>query len=83
MEEAIKALLETSGQYGPGYLIAALALALYWVAHKDLAKERVAHTATSEKLIELSTASIRADMEHTSAIEALSKILDNIERRLQ
>ena len=83
MEEAIKALLEASSQYGPGYLIAALTIALYWVSHKDLTKERVAHTKTSEKLIELSTASIRADMEHTSAIEALSKILDNIERRLQ
>jgi len=82
MEEAIKALLESSAQYGPGYLIAALTLALYWVAHKDLTKERAAHAATSEKLIELSTASIRADMEHTSAIETLSRILDNIERRL-
>lgn len=83
MEDAIKALLETSGQYGPGYLIAALMLALYWITHKDLAKERAAHAATSDKLIELSTASIRADMEHTSAIETLSRILDNIERRLQ
>jgi hypothetical protein len=83
MEDMIKALLETSSQYGSGYLIAALTLALYWVAHKDLIRERSAHSKTSEKLIELSTASIRADMEHTSAIETLSKILDNIERRLQ
>ena len=82
MEEAIKALLESASQYGPGYLVAALTLVLYWVAHKDLMRERTAHAKTSEKLIELSTASIRADMEHTTAIETLSRILDSIERRL-
>ena len=83
MEAAIKTLLESSVQYCPGYLIAALALILYCMSHKDLSKERSDHAKTSEKLIELSTASIRADMEHTSAIETLSRILDNIERRLK
>ena len=83
MEEAIKALLESAAQYGSGYLIAAIVLALWWVERKAHTAERAAHSRTSDKLLELSTASIKADVEHTLAIETLSRILDNIERRLQ
>ena len=82
MGELVKALLEGSGQYGAGYIVGALTLALYWVAHKDLVKERAAHARTADKLLELSTASIKADVEHTSAIVTLGKVLDSIDRRL-
>lgn len=82
MTDLIKALIDSASQYGPAGLIAAVFIGLYYLEHKAGMKERAAHIKTSEKLLELSTASIKADTEHTAAIATLSRVLDSIDRRL-
>ena len=67
---------------GGGYLLAAVMLYLYIVERKDHKAERTAHSATSDKLIELSTESIKSETEHTAAISALTKVLDTVERKI-
>ncbi len=82
MEAALKALLEASTHYGAGYLIAALAIALYMIERKELTKERVAHMKTLERVIDLSAASISADKDTTAALATLTRVLDSVDRRL-
>jgi ascorbate-specific PTS system EIIC-type component UlaA len=81
MEEFFKALGPIlTGQ--PAVFLALICLCGYWLERKRCNKERADHLKTSDKLVELSTASIKADTEHTASIQALTKVLDSIERRL-
>ncbi len=67
---------------GGGYVLAAVMLYLYMAERKDHKAERASHSATADKLIELSTESIKSETEHTAAIGALTKVLDAVERKI-
>ena len=82
MEEAAKALISVANQHGVGVVVAAVFVGLYVLERKAHGAERESHARTADKLIELSTTSIRADMEHAAAIRTLSRVLDSIDRRL-
>jgi hypothetical protein len=82
MEDLIKGLLANISTYGAGYLIAAIGFFLYWQERKAHQKERVSHQHTSDKLLELSNASIKADMDTTSALKTMIRVLDSVDRRL-
>ncbi len=60
---------------GPGFLVAAVFALLLFLERKKSEK-------MAEKLLELAQESIKAETEHTKAIEALEKTLDSIDRRL-
>lgn len=82
MEEAAKTLISLANQHGVGMVVAAVFIALYILERKAHSAEREAHAKTADKLIELSTSSIKADMEHAAAIRTLSRVLDSVDRRL-
>lgn len=82
MEELVKGLLSGISTYGAGYLMAAIGFFLYWQERKAHHKERLAHQHTADKLLELSNASIKADMDTTSALKTMIRVLDSVDRRL-
>lgn len=97
MEAALVKLLEMLAKHGPGFLVAAIFIALYVIDRKshikaleteqqrhekELGEARTINKELTTKVIELSNASIKADTEHTLAIKAVSKVLDSIDRRL-
>jgi hypothetical protein len=83
MEELVKALLQASAEYGAGYLIAGLAIALYILERRAHLKEREAHMATLNRIVDLSAASISADKDTGAAIATLTRVLDSVDRRLE
>lgn len=97
MEAALVKLLEMLAKSGPGFLVAAIFIALYVLERRDSRKEletvQERHRKEIEtergitkdltlKLFELSSESIKADTEHTEAIKSMTKVLDSIDRRL-
>ncbi len=97
MEAALAKLLEMLAKSGPGFLVAAIFIALYVLDRRESRKElevtqeRCRKEVETErgivkdltiKLIELSNESIKADTEHTEAIKSMTKVLDSIDRRL-
>jgi hypothetical protein len=97
MEAALAKLLEMLAKHGPGFLVAAIFIALYVMERRDSRKEleglREGHHKEIElergitkdltiKLFELSSESIKADTEHTETIKSMTKVLDSIDRRL-
>jgi hypothetical protein len=69
MESALIPLINKLAEYGPGFLIAGIFLVLYVLEQRK-------NKSLSEKLFELSLASLKADMEHTKAVASLEKSLD-------
>jgi NADH:ubiquinone oxidoreductase subunit 4 (subunit M) len=82
MEEATKAMISMANQHGVGMVVAAVFIALYVLERRAHSSERDSHLKTADKLLELSTTSIRADVEHAAAIRTLSRVLDSVDRRL-
>jgi hypothetical protein len=97
MEVALAKLLEMLAKHGPGFLVAAIFIALYVLERRDSRKEletareghrkeveleRVISKDLTIKLFELSSESIKADTEHTEAIKSMTKVLDSVDRRL-
>lgn len=86
MEETIK-LVDVLAKHGPGFVVAGIVLALYFFEKKSLLKavadERIRSDELAKAVFSLSSESIKADTEHTAAIQALTKVLDNIDRRIQ
>ena len=83
MEDLVKVLLKASADYGAGYLVAALTIILYIFEHKAHLKERGAHIATMNRLIDLSAASISADKDTSHALATLTRVLDSVDRRME
>ena len=75
METAFAKLLAQLAALGPGFIIAAVFAALFWL-------ERRKGEKLADKLYDLGMASIRSDVEHTQAIKILEKTLESIERRV-
>ncbi len=80
METAIVKTVGALAQYGGGFVVAAIFILLYVLDRrthsKSIAEERARNDKLSEKLIELSNESIRADINHAKSIEMLEKTLD-------
>jgi len=85
MNDTIK-LIDVLAEHGPGFIVAGIVLALYFFEKKSLLKavsdERVRSDELAKAVFTLSSESIKADTEHTAAIQALTKVLDNIDRRI-
>ena len=75
MEPAALKLLSSLYVYGPLGILAALGFLLFFL------ERRQTHLLV-DKLTELSTASIRADMEHTKAYEAMERTQESTLRLL-
>jgi hypothetical protein len=75
MESTLAKILSNMASLGPGFLVAVL-FAIFFIMERRKS-ERMA-----DKLLELAQESIKADTEHTRAIQALEKTLDSIDRRL-
>ena len=75
MESTLAKILSNMASLGPGFLVAVVFAVFFCL-------ERRASSKMAEKLLELAQESIRSDIEHTKAIEALEKTLDSIDRRL-
>jgi hypothetical protein len=75
METAFTKLLAHLATLGPGFIVAAVFAALFWLERKKSDK-------MAEKLYDLGMASIKSDIEHTQAIRALEKTLESVERRI-
>jgi hypothetical protein len=75
METAFAKILGHLATLGPGFIVAAVFVALFWF-------ERKKSEALAEKLYDLGMASIRSDIEHTQAIKSLEKTLESVERRI-
>jgi hypothetical protein len=71
METAIASLLSKLIEYGPGFLVAGLFMAMYWLERKK--NERLA-----EKLYELGLQSLKSDLEHTKMYTALEKAIETL-----
>lgn len=93
MDPATTKLLVQLGTYGPLGVMVVLEFILLLRKDKELKEARVccAQEVAAErkrndelqgKLIELSTASIKSDTLHTEAINANTRVLDSIDRRL-
>lgn len=75
MDSMLAKILSHLAALGPGFLVATVFAIMLFL-------ERKKSEAMAEKLIALAQDSIKADTEHTKAIEALEKTLDSIDRRL-
>lgn len=86
MDDTIK-LIDVLAKHGPGFIVAGIVMALYLLEKKSLLKavsdERIRSDELAKAVFTLSSESIKADTEHTAAIQALTKVLDNIDRRIQ
>jgi hypothetical protein len=80
MEQLITKCLLMLADHGPGFLFGALCLSLLVLERKrcakDLGVERSRSSSLTDKLIDLSNASIKVDVEHTAALKALEKAID-------
>jgi hypothetical protein len=80
-------LIEILAKNGPGFLMAGIILAIYLIERKSFLKaigeERKRSDDLAKAVLSLSTDSVKADTEHTAAIQALTKVLDSIDRRVQ
>jgi hypothetical protein len=70
MEAALAKALALLASYGPGFVVAAIFVALYLMERKKSEK-------MAEKLTELSVESIKADLEHTRAFDSLEKVFNS------
>lgn len=70
MEAALAKALALLASYGPGFVVAAIFVALYLMERKKSEK-------MAEKLTELSVESIKADLEHTRAYDSLEKVFNS------
>ena len=66
MESLLSKFLGLLVEHGPGFVVAAIFIVLYWVERKK--SEQMA-----EKLQELAVSSIKADLEHTRTYASLEK----------
>ena len=66
MEAALTKILAALASYGPGFVVAVIFIIFYWMERKKSEK-------MAEKLQELAVASIKADLEHTKAIESVER----------
>ena len=82
MESLLEPLVESIAKYGIGPLVAAVFLALYLLERKAHGAERLAHSKTTGKVIELCVESVKSDQAHTNAIQMLTKVLEGIDRRI-
>jgi len=80
-------------EHGPGVALAVVMGALYWLERKGriAAELRVQEVAKAyqkrndemaDKVVQLSTESIKADTEHTAAVQSLTRMLESIDRRI-
>ena len=86
MVEVVKIAMELLKEYGPGLSIATIFGVLFWLERKAHSKTREEcqkkNDNMADKLVNLSTESIKADTEHTAAISSLGKIMEIIGRRI-
>ena len=86
MDESIK-LIDLLIKHGPGFVVAGVVVVLYLfekrASIKSVESERARSDNLAKAVFTLSYESIKADTEHTAAIQALTKVLDNIDRRIQ
>lgn len=90
MEETVGTLLVgVLEKYGPGALIGLAGIGLYFLGRKELkasreelAEERKAHAGTTDKLMELSRESIKADTEHNASLRVLTEAIKDVDKRL-
>jgi len=75
MEAALAKALAALATYGPGYVLAAVFIILYFL-------ERRKSEQMANKLQELAVASIKADLEHTKTYESLEKVFDSAVKAL-
>lgn len=75
MEPAALKALSSLYVYGPLGVLSALGFFLFFLERRRVRE-------LTDKLSELSSASIRADMEHTKAYEAMERALDSTTRLL-
>jgi hypothetical protein len=75
MESTLAKVLSHIATLGPGFLVAVVFAIFLFLERKKSEK-------MAEKLLELAQESIKSDIEHTKAIQALEKTLDSIDRRL-
>ena len=75
MESSLAKVLGHLATLGPGFLVAVV-FAIFLVL------ERKKSEKMADKVIVLAQESIKSDIEHTKAIQALEKTLDSIDRRL-
>lgn len=74
------------GTYGPLGIMVIFLFLLLLKQQRDhqrtVETERQRTEKLTEKVIELSQASIRADTQHTETLNAMTKVLDSVDRRL-
>lgn len=75
MESAIASLISKLVEYGPGFLIAGLFLAMYIL-------ERKKNEKLAEKLYELGLQSLKSDLEHTKMYGAIEKAIETLGRTI-
>lgn len=80
MEPATIKLLSSLYVYGPLGILAILGFLLYFLQVKKTEAAQKRNEELSEKLYEVSLASIQADVEHSKAYEPLEKFFDAVLR---
>lgn len=75
MDSAIVSLVNKLAEYGPGFITAGVFGILYWF-------ERKRNDRLIEKLHELSTTSLKADLEHTQVYQSIDKTLNILAKAL-
>jgi hypothetical protein len=98
METALAKILTILANHGPFAIVSVVFIALYVIDRKshnsrvteletlhsqEIKDEKDRHDVTAKRLHQLSMESIKADTEHTAAIQALTKVLDSVDRRLE
>lgn len=83
MDPTTVKLLVQIGTYGPLGVMAGVLLILLIRQQKASKEERDKNHALSQDLLELAKDSVKADAEHTAAINAMTKALDRIDGRLK
>jgi hypothetical protein len=78
MEPATLKALASLYVYGPLGVLAILGFLLYFLQTKKTDETRKKNEELSEKLYEVSLASIQADVEHSKAYEPLEKFFDAV-----
>jgi hypothetical protein len=78
MEPATLKILSSLYVYGPLGVLAILGFLLYFLQVKKTDEARKKNEELSEKLYEVSLASIQADVEHSKAYEPLEKFFDAV-----
>ena len=93
MDAATTKMLFQLGTYGPLGVMVILLFVLLLRAQKEvkemrtectaqLVAERTKNVELTGKLLELSRESIKADTEHTITLQAMSRVLESVDRRL-